>query len=717
MFLFLIVHVYGYGYTIMDGPVEQIIWCGVANESFVLTAKGTIYKNYQLEQKKFTDKLENFTVMEILQSPANNSVLFIIGDHKTSFYTVNCGKNYTQINHDRGFYDFKLNHMNQSQMIAFKDVKCNTSLPLCKEKYKKELYYSEDYGASWTLALQRVRDADWDKLLESPLIPDTRIIVAHLLQNESVVVCYSDDFFRSNKTIRMNSHGYYQTNEYLFALIDADAQSKGYDLEVTKAYQFNLTEVVLPVEDHQKYTFTVLDTVDGSIFVSVSHLEEFPKVTNIYKSDQDGNNYALSLMNNVRSLDSGRCDFEPLINGAYIANVFDQEEYEKMKTRRTSKNFEAQQKLDKYKQTRITFDRGGEWHPIKSPKYDFRGQPIGCGGDCSLNLLGRSEAFRNSIVTRNHLVIGTGSTGVYINDQFNTYLSRDGGHTWFEILEGLYVYEIGGDTGVIVFVVDEEKATQLLYTWDEGLTFKALKLNVTLDISSIVFSGDRFLIYGIQDAKQLLEIDDITQSSLRGVMLNVNIRDIAVRECKGYDEPGDDDSDYEYWSPTNYAGERCIYGQRLKQIRRKRNAACFNAQKYQFQSIETCPCTQEDWECDVGYYRNIENKCVAMKEQKKIHCSGTYMKSQGYRKVTGDKCVGGIDLGPISTKCSEDDMITDKNVDRKQNDVKVEQPQDVDIINWFQEEKKGGIKYGYLIVGLIMLLGAIYLKKKLLGQR
>ena len=43
-------------------------------------------------------------------------------------------------------------------------------------------------------------------------------------------------------------------------------------------------------------------------------------------------------------------------------------------------------------------------------------------------------------------------------------------------------------------------------------------------------------------------------------MLNVNIRDIAVRECKGYDEPGDDDSDYEYWSPTNYAGDRCIFG-------------------------------------------------------------------------------------------------------------------------------------------------------------
>ena len=33
-----------------------------------------------------------------------------------------------------------------------------------------------------------------------------------------------------------------------------------------------------------------------------------------------------------------------------------------------------------------------------------------------------------------------------------------------------------------------------------------------------------------------------------------------------------------------------------------------------------------------------------------------------------------------------------------------------------QEEKKGGIKYGYLIVGLIMLMGALYLKKRLLGR-
>lgn len=66
-------------------------------------------------------------------------------------------------------------------MIAFKDVKCNTSLPLCKEKYKKELYFSHNYGATWNLSLTRVRDADWDKLLESPLIPDTRIIVSHLL--------------------------------------------------------------------------------------------------------------------------------------------------------------------------------------------------------------------------------------------------------------------------------------------------------------------------------------------------------------------------------------------------------------------------------------------------------------------------------------------------------------------------------------------------------
>lgn len=41
--------------------------------------------------------------------------------------------------------------------------------------------------------------------------------------------------------------------------------------------------------------------------------------------------------------------------------------------RRTTKNTDALKRLENYKQSRITFDRGGEWHSLKAPKYDFKG--------------------------------------------------------------------------------------------------------------------------------------------------------------------------------------------------------------------------------------------------------------------------------------------------------------------------------------------------------
>lgn len=74
-------------------------------------------------------------------------------------------------------------------------------------------------------------------------------MASHLHQNGSVLVSYSDDFYNTNIPLRWNSYGFYQTNEYLFVLIDADQYSKGYDLEVTKTQKLQLTEIVLPIED------------------------------------------------------------------------------------------------------------------------------------------------------------------------------------------------------------------------------------------------------------------------------------------------------------------------------------------------------------------------------------------------------------------------------------------------------------------------------------
>lgn len=50
----------------------------------------------------------------------------------------------------------------------------------------------------------------------------------------------------------------------------------------------------------------------------------------------------------------------------------------------------------------------------------------------------------------------------------NTYLSRDGGHNWYEILAGSHIYEIGDHGGLIVIAKDDKATNTILFTWDEG---------------------------------------------------------------------------------------------------------------------------------------------------------------------------------------------------------------------------------------------------------
>ena len=33
---------------------------------------------------------------------------------------------------------------------------------------------------------------------------------------------------------------------------------------------------------------------------------------------------------------------------------------------------------------------------------------------------------------------------------------------------------------------------------------------------------------------------------------------------------------------------------------------------------DVCPCTEEDWECDFGFYRDEKNKCIPVNEKYKI---------------------------------------------------------------------------------------------------
>lgn len=74
-------------------------------------------------------------------------------------------------------------------------------------------------------------------------------------------------------------------------------------------------------------------------------------------------------------------------------------------------------------------------------------------GECSLHLKGRTDTNGNPIYSAESapgLIIATGNVGLYLENKeenLNTYLSSDGGHTWTEIINKPHIYDIADRGG------------------------------------------------------------------------------------------------------------------------------------------------------------------------------------------------------------------------------------------------------------------------------
>lgn len=84
-----------------------------------------------------------------------------------------------------------------------------------------------------------------------------------------------------------------------------------------------------------------------------------------------------------------------------------------------------------------------------------------------------------------------------------------------------------------------------------------------------------------------------------------------------------------------------------------------------------CICTEADFECDMNYIRNEAGHCELLpdplsssdnivKSEQDEDCSleGFYYVSQGYRKIPGNKCYGGVKLDPVKKACNSVAWIT-----------------------------------------------------------
>lgn len=56
-------------------------------------------------------------------------------------------------------------------------------------------------------------------------------------------------------------------------------------------------------------------------------------------------------------------------------------------------------------------------------------------------------------------------------------------------------------------------------------------------------------------------------------------------------------------------------GKQINVIRRKRDAECFNGIEFERTiEVKKCECTEEDWECDIGYKRKEDGPCYPISD-------------------------------------------------------------------------------------------------------
>jgi len=210
---------------------------------------------------------------------------------------------------------------------------------------------------------------------------------------------------------------------------------------------------------------------------------------------------------------------------------------------------------------------------------------------------------------------------------------------------------------------NQHAVTEIMLSWNEGLTWEYLKISdVPIEVENIIIeptnTAEKFIIYGRAKG-----------DTSGGVVIAADFTPRHQRWCKLPDQPNTPESDFETWTPNGKVSPYCLLGRQVSYIRKKREAECFNNEEHEtWKFVKSCECTDEDWECDYGYTRSGNGPCLP--ENDKIaasngippeQCDGVYYITQGYRKVGGNSCVGGVNHSPIEVKCPGTVILSAKN--------------------------------------------------------
>lgn len=573
----------------------------------------------------------------------------------------------------------------------------------CYEGYffqdcEQDLFYSNDFGLTWTNLTATAggdiigfSDFDWGyhngDAKYKELFKETTIFAAGRVRHgtgmytgasEDMHLYRSDDFFKTYEMLVACGEAFELVAGQVFVArpdrcpVDVKGnkitpKNAGFNDYITlyaSSDGTNFGEVCMPTELSDE-GYTMISQRDGrGLFLITDHGKELEPISNMYANGNITELFTMALRNVYFGFRRGAYpDVQAVhpIPGRYIVN------------QELSLNPATPYRVDDYNfdsvaVTKITHNAGASWDYITvdpaNVHHSVCKASCSAGQNCYLHLHGASSWVqgvwgRPSLYAAENapgLVMASGNLGpekeglVLDKDRLCTWLSRDGGITWTDVVDDLYIYEYINHGNAIVMAKfrEEGPANELLVSLDQGdcwysIDIVAETMRDTLFIDNIRVEPDgAAAIVHVTGNQHIKSGESETHTS---VLLTVDLRDVL----NGQDKSGAvvtvrsdcGDSDFEDWRVSAaQGGPLCVLGQQLTYRRpSKHTSPCLLRKNWEqpAPTVEECDCHLEDFYCEYGYEKFKSNtecvdlvsgsapKCAAI-EEKRYQPSKTHLR-------------------------------------------------------------------------------------------
>ncbi|KAG6330590.1 hypothetical protein ID866_8498 [Astraeus odoratus] len=532
------------------------------------------------------------------------------------------------------------------------------------ERCRAEARYSRDHGRNWDFIDDYVVQCAWARD-EELKIDSTQILCESYRKKEGsqrtfgtenpLQLISGGDFYSKKTKLFNHVVGFTKFSEYLI-VAEYLPQRKALDIQVSLDGRTFATGQFPPGMHPNTHAYTILESSTDSIFLHMT-MSEYPSPYwgNILKSNSNGTYFGLSI-ENVNRDQYGYVDFEKFVglDGIALVNVVADPTKAALTGKKTLQSRITHNDGERYLETLGATGKGLARTAISLLEYGksfyryWRVHLTDIHQKCALHVHGYTERTDARATYSSPAVVGVvmavGNVGEVLAPylESGTFLSRDGGFTWEEVHKDAHLWEFGDSGSVIVLVNDEEPTDHVLFTTDEGLTWREYRFSTEkLRIKAIVTvpedTSRKFMLLGYKPQTSTSTIIHLDFTSLTHKQCVLNV-----------DDPGHDD--FELWSPSEERQEVCLFGRQTLYHRRKREANCVVGKipKVEEKIVRNCACTVEDFECEFNYVKDSEGNCVLVSGTTPLasdnSCRGDdeyWYERTAYRKVPYSSCEGG----------------------------------------------------------------------------